>query len=145
MDQYNQEMLSEEFDRILAQAIPLGDFLNTAQLFIDADDFQKLGMNLHHSALIQAAAELHHPDDSFIDEGVTTQTEVYFETYRRAFFDVLHGARLGSLEIVRDSAQREYVASTLYARIAEHAPYAGNPTTDKCIGKVVDISSRRKH
>lgn len=116
------------FDSILANAREFGDFLTVEELFGEVKHYLDHEMPTHARALNHAAAAIHDPADSFIITG-TTQTEVVYEAFRRAFYDRTWANQLGSLDIAVDPRKQGYVTARLLARLHAEQEARGLPQT----------------
>ena len=133
--------LPDDFRAILAQAQPCGDFLQIEQLFLDAQHFADSGRPVVRDGLIKAASELYHPDSEFIEDGKTADTEVYFEAYRRCFYDATTAVRLGTLDICMDPEERENISAFLRDQVVSKLVEISASQPDS---NVIDFAARRR-
>lgn len=135
LKQYN---LPEDFAEFLADAEPAGNFIGVETLFGDFDYFRREEQEVVASALVAAAADLYSPEDTFIDDETTT-TEVYFEAYRRCFFDEQYSKRYGSESVFRSVPARLFILAHLrhYLENALNENGSNGPNVIQFLGRTV--------
>ena len=125
------------FAGLLREVAAYGDFVTIEQLFADYRHFATAGMGNLARPLIFASAQVHQLSSGFIVLGVTTQTEAYFEVYRRAFFDAVHAEEHGGLEVYQNPGQWRWVIEALRSFVEQHRdslPASQRPKRDKVVG-----------
>ena len=132
----------QAFAGLLREARHYGDFISVEQLFVDYQRLCDAEMIGAAHALISVSALLHSSNGGFIVNGVTTETEVYFEAYRRAFFDAEHSERHGGTFVYSTPSLWQIVVEGLRGFLQVHRESLP-PSARPRINTVTSLADRR--